>query len=267
MHAKRDEWPKTLIDSYHLMVKTQEQLLEVETRVNRTNRRGNTRQNGTQFLQDGNVREMSNRSQGRSFKSAGRYQPPPVPEGVQMTPGVDGITMDVQCYKCSGWGHIAPSCPVTKPVGSQHLMKRMQLTQDGADIPRSWILLDTCSSNSTSNDARHVKNITQCFFGEEMTTITNGGPKCFKKEATLKIFPLKVYFDQNSMATIVSYHEVSILPGVSIVVNTKKENTINVEVEDHNCMYKFRPCGSGLYYVDMDKMKEHFFKVKVKHSQ
>ena len=147
-------------------------------------------------------------------------------------------------------------------------MKRLQLTQDGvcADIPRSWILLDTCSLNSTSNDAQHVENITQCFFGREMTTITNGGPKCFEKEATLKIFPLKVYFNQDSLATIVSYYEVSILPRVSMIVNSKVENTINVVVEDQNCVYKFQPCGPGLYYVDIDAMKDHCYELEVTDS-
>ena len=103
-----------------------------------------------------------------------------------MVPGLDGTTLDLQCYKCFGWGYIALNCPVANPVGNQLVMKRLQLTQDGVctDIPRSWILLDTCSSNSTSNGTGHVQNITQCFFGKEMTTITNGGPRGFEKEAT-----------------------------------------------------------------------------------
>ena len=266
MHAGRDEWPTTVVGAYHLMVRTQEQLIAVETRLSRSNRRGHGRGGGAQFAQDGSHR--GGRSGGRfqrTGRGGGRYQPPAVPEGVQMIPGSDGATLDLQCYKCFEWGHIAPNCPVANPVGNQHLMKRLQLTQDGVctDIPRSWILLDTCSSNSTCNDARHVENIKQCIFGEEMTTITNGGPRCFEKEATLNIFPLKVYFDQESLATIVSYYEVSILPGVTMIVNSKVENTINVVVEDQNCTYKFRPCGSGLYYVDIDAMEDHCYELEV----
>ena len=94
-----------------------------------------------------------------------------------LVPGVDGTTVDLQCYKCERWGHISPNCPNANS-GSNFLMQRLQFTQDGnaESIPRSWVLLDTCSTNSTSNDSQHVTNIKQCFIGDEMTTMTNGGP-------------------------------------------------------------------------------------------
>ena len=184
MHAKRDEWPKTIVGAYHLIVKTQEQLIAVDTRLIRTNLQDLGRGGGAQFVQDGSPRggRGGGRSQRRTGRGGKRYQPPAVPGGVQMTPGLDGITLDLQCYKSFGWKHTALNCHVANPVGIQLVMKRLQLTQDGvcADIPRSWILLDTCSSNNTSNDARHVENITQCFFGEEMTTNTNGGQGVLK---------------------------------------------------------------------------------------
>ena len=268
MHNGRDEWPTTVMGAYHMMVRTQEQLIAIEKGTNRYNRRGGGRgPSGGQFVQDGSPR--GGRSEGRGYggrgRGRGRFSPPPVPEGVQLVPGLDGATLDLQCFKCNGWGHIAPNCPVVNPATNNQLCQRLQLTQDGecAEIPRSWVLLDTCSSNCTSNDARHVKNIKQCFRADRMTTSTNGGPRCFNKEGLLKIFPLKVFFDQTSMATILSYYEVSILPNVSIVVDTKEENTINVVVENEQCMYKFRPCGSGLYYVDMDALDYHYYELNL----
>ena len=180
-----------------------------------------------------------------------------------MVPGVDGTTMDLRCFRCQEWGHIAPNCPNATQIGSNFLMQRMQFTQNGqsAGIERSWILLDTCSTNSTSNDARHVTNITQCCIADEMTTLTNGGPRVFQKVADLKLFPLKVYFDQDSLATVISYNEVTKLSGVRIFVDTDVENTINVIMKESNCVYKFRPCGAGLYYIDMDVMEDHYFEL------
>jgi hypothetical protein len=139
------------------------------------------------------------------------------------------------------------------------------LTQGGCgefvEIPRSWILLDTCSSNTTSNDARHVKKIKQCDIADEMTTMTNGGPRVFQKEAELKLFPLKAYFDQTSLATVVSYHDMASLQGVRITVDTDVEDVINVTLEQTNSSYKFRPCGAGLYYIDIDAMENHYYEL------
>ena len=69
------------------------------------------------------------------------------------------------------------------------------------------------STNSTCNDAMYVINITQCFIADEITTLTNGGPRVFQKQADLKLFPMKVYFNQESLGTVISYHEVKNLPG------------------------------------------------------
>ena len=95
-----------------------------------------------------------------------------------MVPGRDGTTLDVQCYRCRGWGQIAPNCPNATTMGSNFSMQRMQFAQnsESTGIERSWILLDTCSTNSTDNNVIHVTNITQCYIADEMTTLTNGGP-------------------------------------------------------------------------------------------
>ena len=56
MHAGRDEWPKLVVAAYHLMIKTQEQLISEELRLSRTSQgRGGRAQASSQFLQqDGN---------------------------------------------------------------------------------------------------------------------------------------------------------------------------------------------------------------------
>ena len=61
MHAGRDEWLVTVVSAYHLMPKTQEQLISIETGLMRTNQ-GRGRGQGTQFIQDGGA----GRGRGRS---------------------------------------------------------------------------------------------------------------------------------------------------------------------------------------------------------
>ena len=259
MHAGRDEWSTTVVGAYHLMIKTQEQLMAVEARMNRSNQ-GRGRGRGAQFVQqDGN----GGRGRGGRGRGGRSYQSPQVPEGTRMVPGADGTTLDLQCYRCQEWGHISPNCQNAPPIGNNLLMQRMQFTQGGEStgIEKSWVLLDTCSTNSTSNDAMHVTNITQCYIADEMTTLTNGGPRVFQKKAQLKLFPMEVYFDQESLATVISYHEVTKLPGVRIMVDTDVEDTVNVIFQESNCIYKFRPCGAGLYFLDVENMENHYYQL------
>ena len=103
------------------------------------------------------------------------------------------------------------------------LMQRMQFTQSDEceGINRSWVLLDTSSTDSTCNDTKHVTNVVQCKIADEMTALTNRGPRVFQKEAGFGLFPMKVYFDQHSLATVISYHQVKNLPGFKIKVDTE----------------------------------------------
>ena len=115
MHTGRDEWPTTVVGAYHLMIKTQEQLILEEKRVNR-GYQNQGRGRGAQFVQQ-------EHSTGKA--RSGKYQPPPVPEGATMVPGSDGTIKDVQCYKCREWGHISPNCPNAPSIGNNFLMHRM----------------------------------------------------------------------------------------------------------------------------------------------
>lgn len=267
MHGGEDKWPKTVLESYRLMVQTEKQLKAIANHREMNNERqgrGSGRTGGAQLIQQ---EEQGGRGrgygQGGGSGTSGRYVRPAVPEGTVLVPGVDGTTSDVQCYNCQQWGHIAPNCPCPHQflmISSHFLMSRLQLSQtDDNGLPHSWLLLDTCSSNSTTNDAIHVTNITQCYVGDKMTTLTNGGQAVFDKVADLKLLPMKVYFDQNSMANVLSYHEVKSLPGIRITMDTEVEDTINVILKEKNEYLKFKLCGAGLYYLDVAKMSEHRF--------
>ena len=83
------------------------------------------------------------------------------------------------------------------------------MTQRSAGIKDTWVILDTCATNSVSNNTALVKDIVSCKQRERLTVSTNGGLISFDKNSTLKLLPMKVHFNKNSMAAILSFKEVT----------------------------------------------------------
>ena len=68
---------------------------------------------------------------------------------------------------------------------------------------------------------------------------------------------MDVHFDQNLLATVISYHAVTALPNVRIMVDTSVEDVSNVVMEYKHKMLIFRPCGRGLHYFDTASEKNY----------
>ena len=64
----------------------------------------------------------------------------------------------------------------------------------------SWLLLDTCSTHSVSNDKYLVKDIVYCKKRDILTVCTNEGENNFTKKATLKLLPIPVKFKEDSLS-------------------------------------------------------------------
>ena len=103
---------------------------------------------------------------------------------------------------------------------------------NGTGIQDRWILLDTCSSTNTSNNINHDTDIVSCYEGDEMVAMTNVGIYRFDQQTKLKLLPMDIHFDQNSLATVISYHSMAALPNIRIMVDTSVEDVINVVMED-----------------------------------
>ena len=73
---------------------------------------------------------------------------------------------------------------------------------NAAAIKHTCVLLDTCYTNSVSNNTDLVKQIITCKNHKKITVSTNGGLKSFDKNTALNLFPTNVHFNQKSMATI-----------------------------------------------------------------
>ena len=83
-------------------------------------------------------------------------------------------------------------------------------------IPKSWLLLDTCTTRSVLNNKNKVTSITNCKEDKFLKLHTNGGPAFFKQMAKLKLLPLNVHFNETSMATIISFSDVCDIDGIKV---------------------------------------------------
>lgn len=135
--------------------------------------------------------------------------------------GNDGVLhKEVKCYSCQDIRHYLVQCP--KSV-SQSDKNGFKLSQHENSICKSWVLIDTCSTHSMTNNHALVKSIRRCDKNKNLVLTTNGRDKEFFWIAELKMLPLTVHFDEGSPATILSFKDVANILGVSIWIDTKKE--------------------------------------------
>ena len=95
------------------------------------------------------------------------------------------------------------------------------LTQDRithTTIPHDWVLLDSCSTNCVFKNSSLVSSITKCTPHEELEMHTNGGSLIYRHMGQFNFLPLNVYFNNQSIANILSLKCVMDLPGVSITM-------------------------------------------------
>ena len=162
-----DEYPKTSSSAYELMCRRSGRYENILTpRYESSHRRiNNGYRRAVQFLQDGNTGPPNNCS---------------------LVTGLDNTTIQVQCYKCQDWGHLANNCPSphSRPRGSGpsgiglvQIRNTCSFTQGKSMIPKSWILLDTCSTSNCCNNSNLVHDLRKCNDDEELTVHTNGGTK------------------------------------------------------------------------------------------
>ena len=120
-------------------------------------------------------------------------------------------------------------------------------SQHDETIPSSWILLDTCSTCSVTNNNDHISNISACDPWDSLQVVTNGGGVVFKKWGVCKYFPLKMYYNNNSMATILSFKEVADIDGVNIRYNFQSRCFI---VTHKSSDFIFWEWSNGIYAMD-----------------
>ena len=102
---------------------------------------------------------------------------------------------------CKQFGHIAWNCTLDEePVQSR---KEVAVLQQGVSlfqkyntdevINKTWILLDSCSTDTVFKNPDLVANIRTGSADEELRMLTNGGSVTYKDVADCKLLPLKVH--------------------------------------------------------------------------
>ena len=124
------------------------------------------------------------------------------------------------------------------------------LTQDESfSIPRSWIILDACSTCSIPNNPDLVTRIRACTPNGVLISFTNGGSQKFEQIAYLHLLPITVHFKANYMATILSVKTVREIQGSRLIMDTQvnKNNTLTLKDVRSFIFYPFK---NELYYFD-----------------
>ena len=98
-------------------------------------------------------------------------------------------------------------CPYANEPGVNFMHIGCTFTQDRNEviIPKSWLLLDMCSTVSVYTNEDIVIDIRDISSNEYVTAVTNGGSQVYKKIVHLIILPIKVHFNQDSMGNILSF--------------------------------------------------------------
>ena len=126
---------------------------------------------------------------------------------------------------------------------SNHGRKEIGILQQGISlfqkhntnevISKTWIFLDSCSTDTVFNNPDLVANIRTGSADEELRILTNGRSITYKEVADCKLLPIKVNFNKDSLANALSYKQVSEIPGVKITTDTSKRRCIH-------CLFKER---------------------------
>ena len=162
---------------------------------------------------------------------------------------------DISCWKCMRLGHLSRHCPDLVKVQNVQL-RYIQLTHTPSDIvPVTWLLLDSGSTISSICNPDLVQDLFSV--KEPVRVFTNGGSQDYLQRGRLKLFDFPVYFNDASMANILSLSEVA--AAYRITMDTSTSPSIPVHLNEDTQLI-FTQCGSGLYYYDTTEDK---FKPKV----
>ena len=71
--------------------------------------------------------------------------------------------------------------------------------------------------------------------------ITNGGSQTFDKIGYLITMPIKVHYNLENLSTLLSFKDVSAIPGVRITIDTDQENDFTVSIGT-DISFKFFQC-------------------------
>ena len=107
---------------------------------------------------------------------------------------------------------------------SVHLLQLgVMLTQSDNIIDPNWVLLDTCSTDSVFNNASFLSDIVACKKDDVLNILSNGGGSVtYDTIGNFNLLPMPIYFNEKSMANVLSFKQVAGLDGVRIILWIQK---------------------------------------------
>ena len=244
----RDEYPETLTEAFDLLVRESGEYDTVRPPSNRYRGRGGRGGRGRQnFL----FAQQCRGGRGGHGNENTTYSRLNADDTDKIVAGTDGETYpNIVCYGCNFHVHYRTACPYATRSGVVSMHVGCMLTQDDCfDIPKSWMLLDTCSTCDVSNNPHLVTNIRACNPNEILLAYTSGGSQKFDKLADLRFLPITVHFKEKYMATILSLKTVSEIEGARLTLDTKVNKNITLTLKEGNS-FVFSQYKNGLYYFD-----------------
>ena len=267
--GNKDIFPTTVVAVYDLLIRT-----EREADEDRLRREGRNNNRGVQFTQyggrgngNGGRGNGNNYTGGRGGRGNGHGRI--IPDGATIVRGLDNRVHNIQCRVCNEYGHYASQCPTVPPEGKmmneQQSMSTMTSTYlfsqiDNFTLTSSIRLLDTCASHSSTNSSSTCRSMRKCTAEETLIAETNGGSAKFEHMGMLKLLPIPCYYNPDTLATILAFHEVVALDDVEVKYDSEQENAFFVLSKSSERVMKFKQCGVGLYYYDESRPEEHEFK-------
>ena len=245
----RDEYPATLTEAFDLLVRESGEYDTVRPPQQNNRFRGRGGRGGrgrTSYL----FAQQGRGGRGNS-ESECSYSRTNSTNSNEVVAGTDGEPhQNVTCFGCQFQGHYRNMCPYVTRAGVVSMHVGYTFSQGELfNIPKSWLLLDTCSTCNVSNSPDLVSNIRNCMHGEMLTAYTNGGSQCYDQLADLRALPLQVHFKQDSLATILSMKLVTEIPGARVTMDTGLNNNIHVILKDGK-VFEFVQHHNGLYFFD-----------------
>ena len=139
-------------DAYELLLRTSQQIGYSQRRTGQPSHRSrNSRKSeGFIFTQQGGHGGRGGRS-GRVAERGNKNNQEEVAGSNEILHG------GVRCYSCQKFGHYSDQCP--NQTGAIITQVGVSMTQRRPGIKDTWVLLDTCATNSVSNNMTLVKDI------------------------------------------------------------------------------------------------------------
>ena len=98
-----------------------------------------------------------------------------------------------------------------------------------------------------------LENIVECSPDESLRIMTNGGSLVYDKIGDCNLFPIKMYYNPQSIANVLSLGSIGAISGAKITMDSTIEKAINVFLPNGKS-FKFQECSDHLYYLNTNNL-------------